>query len=279
VKKKTEGSQIPQEQSLAHMERLAVIGRLSASIIHDINNPVSFITSNSTTLLKYANRIKELISLYEKGFDKAFIEKYKKRNKLDLMLADIDNLIMQNIDGLAHVSEVIGNLKKFAKDDSDPSFNNADIAEVIRNILIIARKEISQSVSLHTYLHTLKPVACNVREIGQVVLNIALNAAEALQESPQKTKQIEITTFQDEQWTGFSIRDNGPGIDETVKKHIFTPFFTTKGKDKGTGLGLHIAHEIITRHHKGQILIEPNTRDDSGTVFIVKIPSQSQNKE
>jgi signal transduction histidine kinase len=113
-------------------------------------------------------------------------------------------------------------------------------------------------------------------QISQVFINLIANALDAidLSEAPIQKPQIIITTeLLDDDWIAVTINDNGPGIPEAVRPHIFENFYTTKPEEVGTGLGLAIVHEIVTKNHGGRIMF----RSDSswGTEFEVRLPISS----
>jgi len=111
--------------------------------------------------------------------------------------------------------------------------------------------------------------------MGQVFLNILVNAAHAIRTkfdntSGEQQGLIKISSHQDAKWVEVRIGDNGSGMSESVKKHIFTPFFTTKEVGKGTGQGLAIAYSVVTDKHHGSLSCE--SEEGIGTSFIIKIP-------
>jgi signal transduction histidine kinase len=114
--------------------------------------------------------------------------------------------------------------------------------------------------------------------MGQVILNILVNAAHAigdkLGENPEGQKGvITLTTRQDDKWVELRISDTGAGIPEEIRQRVFDPFFTTKQVGKGTGQGLAIAHDVITGKHKGTITLESEV--GVGTTFIIRLPLDS----
>jgi signal transduction histidine kinase len=113
-------------------------------------------------------------------------------------------------------------------------------------------------------------VPCVISEIEQVLLNLLRNAGQAIYSQRDRTEvpRIILRTRQDEGSARIEVEDNGPGMDETVRKRIFEPFFTTKGM--GTGLGLSVSYFIITNNHFGSIRAESSP--GKGTRFIIQLP-------
>lgn len=259
------------QQQLIRSEKLACIGRLSAGIAHEINNPVGFVSSNSTSLVGYINRIKEILKMYQAGLKPEVIEKRKKQLKIDFILNDIDKLVMENIEGLARITNIVGNLKKFSRDQDTEEFVHADINEGVRSVLIIAKNEIKYYADVHTEFADIEPIPCNISELNQIFLNILINAVQAIKEQQRKEKGlITIVTAKDTQWVHIAISDDGPGIPAEIREKIFDPFFTTKAIGVGTGLGLSISYEIINIKHKGDIRV--SSEPGKGTTFTISLP-------
>ncbi|MBN1576553.1 MAG: GHKL domain-containing protein [Chitinispirillaceae bacterium] len=256
---------------LLRSEKLASIGRLSAGIAHEINNPVGFVSSNSTTLLGYISRIKEILKMYRTGIRKEIIEKREKQLKIEFILDDIDKLIMENIEGLARITTIVNNLKKFAHDSQSGEFINADINEGIRSVLVLVKNESKYYADIITDFGDIGQIPCTISELNQTFLNIIMNAIQAIKEQERKEKGlITIKTWKDDAWAYVAVTDDGPGIPGEIRKKIFSPFFTTKPEGTGTGLGLNICYEIVVDKHGGDIQID--SRPGAGTTFTVKLP-------
>jgi signal transduction histidine kinase len=259
------------QTQLVKTEKLISIGRLAAGVAHEINNPVGFVTSNSTTLMDYINRIKEILSMYETNVDPALIKKRRKMVKLDFILNDVDALIMENIEGLSRITNIVSNLKNFAREENSDEHVTADLNDCIRTVLLIAKNELKYYVDLKKDLGDIGLIPANVNELNQVFLNIVLNAVQAIRSLKRQEKgTISIKTFKDEQWVYCEIEDDGPGIPPEIQTKIFDPFFTTKDIGEGTGLGLAISYDIVVNKHHGDISVRSEV--GKGTTFTVKFP-------
>ncbi len=258
-------------QHLLRNEKMASVGRLSAGIAHEINNPVGFVSSNTTSLINYVGRIKEILKMYRTGVNKEIIDKRERQLKIDFILEDIDKLLMENLEGLARITTIVNNLKKFSHDNQSDDFIDADINDGLRSVLILVRNESKYYTDIITDFGEIGPIPCNISEINQVFLNIIMNAIEAVKEQHRKEKGlITIKTWIDSDFVCISFTDDGPGIPDEIKDKIFNPFFTTKQPGSGTGLGLSICHDIVINKHGGQI--ELSSRPGAGTTFIIKLP-------
>lgn len=259
------------QQQLIRSEKLASIGRLSAGIAHEINNPVGFVSSNSTTLLAYIGRIKEIIKMYRTGLKKELIGKMEKQLKIDYILDDVDKLLLENVEGLARITTIVGNLKKFSRDSDSEEFMEADINDGVRSVLVLVKNELKYYADIVTEFGDIGLVSCNISELNQIFLNIIINAVQAIREQGRKEMGlITIKTWRDAQWVAISITDDGPGIPEEIRDKIFDPFFTTKPVGMGTGLGLSICYEIVVTKHRGDLQFTSEV--GTGTTFIVKVP-------
>ena len=259
------------EGQLLQCEKLASLGRLSAGIAHEINNPIGFVSSNSTTLLGYVGRIKEILKMYRMEINKDVINKREKHLKIDFILDDIDKLLMENIEGLARITSIVNNLKKFSHDHQSGEFINADINEGIRSVLVLIKNESKYYADIITDFNDIGQIPCTISELNQMFLNIIMNAIQAIKEQERKEKGlITIKTWRDDAWVYITVTDDGPGIPEEIRDKIFNPFFTTKPAGVGTGLGLNICYEIVVDKHRGDVQVA--SKVGTGTTFTIKLP-------
>jgi len=145
--------------------------------------------------------------------------------------------------------------------------------------LIVAQNELKHAAEVVLDLGELPCVPYTVRDINQVLLNILVNAAQAIeyQEQRESDGMIRIRTYATDDAVVLEISDNGPGIESVALGKVFDPFFTTKPPGKGTGLGLSISYDIITNKHNGQLLVDSTLGE--GTTFTIKLPMVSPANE
>ncbi|MFQ6068935.1 MAG: ATP-binding protein [Candidatus Aminicenantales bacterium] len=224
------------QQQLLTSEKLASIGLLSAGVAHEINTPLTGISS-------YVQLLQKKLS----GSPHTQI--------LEKIEAQTDR-----------VGRIIKNLLNFARNPSDFSFNRIDLRENLREIIsLIEYKLRTMNIKLELNLSPLKPIWAQGERLQQVFINIILNAIDAM---PGGGK-LKIELFQKNSEAVVNIMDNGTGIKKQHLPHIFDPFFTTKGIGKGTGLGLSISYAII-REHEGKINVE--SEEGKGSLFSISIP-------
>jgi PAS domain S-box-containing protein len=252
---------------LFQSEKMASIGQLAAGIAHEINNPVGYISCNLELMQNHFVAIKTLQTEIEKlKTDPSFakLQQTVADVKLDKVIEHMEKSINESLEGTERIKKIIDSLRTFAY-KGDDKFELANINTEIEHILNIIWNEIKYKSDLVKAYGTVPLIRCNRYQLGQVFMNIILNAAQAIREKGE----IRITTYQKGDHVNVEIRDNGSGIPERNLSKIFEPFFTTKEVGKGTGLGLSIAYNII-KNHNGTI--EVNSKVNEGTTFIVKIP-------
>ncbi len=240
-------------------EKLASIGQLAAGIAHEINNPLGFLTSNNATLQKYFAKLKAGYSPREPSA------------KLDEIFADAEAIFAESRDGFERILKIISNLKNFSRVDKTGDFGDFDLNAGIESTIVVAWNEIKYISELRKNLGTLPLIRANGGELNQVILNLLVNAAQALGNPPRGGKGlIEITTELEGDRVLLSIHDDGPGIPEAILNKVFDPFFTTKEPGKGTGLGLSISYDIVVNKHGGQLWVDSDV--SSGTTFYISLP-------
>ncbi len=225
---------------LAHGEALATIGTLAAGLAHEINNPLAFVTAN-------LNHIEELRSEPESEAE---------------LLAVID----ETQEGVERIRSIVDELLRLAR-RQEGGVEEVDLKSVVESVLPIVRHEARGRASLTIHLEDVPPVLGDRRLLGQIVLNLVLNAIHAIPEA-DCPGEVVIATTSNRPIVRLHVRDSGTGIPADVLPHIFEPFYTTKGSGKGTGLGLAITNQLVSRHH-GRIHVDTGP---TGTSMVVEFP-------
>ena len=251
-------------------EKLASIGLLAAGVAHEINNPLGFLKSNHEMLEKY---VKTMRQAWEeaRSSPQADFQGIERRRNLEYLFSQIDMIFLESYDGLARIMNIVGSLKNFSRADPNSDFAPYDLNAGIENTLAVARNEIKYVADVRKQLEELPLISAKGNEINQVILNIIVNAAQAIEGQKRKEKGvIEIRTMAIGEWVFLGIKDDGPGIPESIRTKIFDPFFTTKEPGKGTGLGLSISYDIIVTKHNGRLSVDSEL--GKGTTFIIELP-------
>ncbi|MCL5990741.1 MAG: ATP-binding protein, partial [Bacteroidetes bacterium] len=252
-----------------------------------INTPMQFVGDNTffindafSSLLKYIKSIEELSQKVSSGNPDILAEFAQLKNDydIDFLTEEIPVAIDRTQNGIQRVSKIVLAMKNFAHPSSKQK-TLSDINQGVDVTLTISRNEWKYVAELETRLDPNLPlVHCTIDEINQVILNMLVNAAHAIEEAvgrdSGKLGKITIETKSDGDFVYIIIQDNGRGIPQEIQSRIFDPFFTTKEVGKGTGQGLAIAHDIIVNKHNGEISIDSEI--GMGTTFTLKLPIHSK---
>lgn len=256
------------ESQLVQSEKMASIGVLAAGVAHEINNPIGFIRSNLEVLEDYFSDIEKY---YHEFNDTLASEEHKENHKklakkyeLEFLFDDTPPLIKSSISGVDRVSEIVKNLKTFARIDQVEKALT-DINEGLSATLNMVHNELKYNCKVHVDLQTLPRVHVFPGKLNQVFMNLLINAGQSITDKGD----IYVRTFVDESNIVIEIEDTGSGIDSAYIGQIFTPFYTSKPIGQGTGLGLSISHQIIEQHN-GKITVKSEV--GKGSCFSVYIP-------
>jgi two-component system NtrC family sensor kinase len=257
------------QQQLIQREKMASLGELTAGIAHEIQNPLNFVNN-------FADVSAELVSELEAEQASATPDVGLE----DELLSDLrHNLHKINQHGQRAASIVRGMLahSRQSTGERQPTDVNALADEYLRLAYHGLRaKDKSFNATLNTDFAALLPLVPAVPgDLGRVLLNLFTNAFYAVQKrqqaaGPGYAPTVQVRTRRMGEEVEICIRDNGTGIPEAVRSKIFQPFFTTKPSGEGTGLGLSLAHDIITKGHGGTLAVE--SRENEFTEFVVRLP-------
>jgi len=253
------------EAQLFQSYKLASIGKLVAGVAHEINNPNTFIRGNVKIVQEAFQDIFPLLdSIYANQPDLKLA-----RLNYGIFRKHIPQLIEDINHGTDRINKIVLGLRNFAKKDDGLLTEDVDLNNLIRNNLRIVKKEIGKCASIRENLADDLPIfKGNKQKMEQVLMNLLTNAAQAI---IGEHGLITIQTSYDAEAKNvvLQIQDNGTGMDEKTRKHIFDPFYTTKRNSGGTGLGLSILYGII-KDHGGTINVDSEVGE--GTTFTIRLP-------
>lgn len=255
------------EVILFQSEKLASVGLLSAGVGHEINNPAAFVLAN---LLALRDQIEVLSSITEEvhsgGFAAAEAELPL---AVDAFVSEARPLLVESIEGMNRIHAIARDLRAFTRKDDDAVIP-VDINAAIASALLMLRNEIRARARVERALTATRCIRGNPGQLGQVFLNLILNAVQALDEARAEQNRIQVRSFDDGADVMVEVADNGPGISPEILPRIFEPLFTTKPSGIGTGLGLPIAREIV-HAAGGEIFVESGW--STGATFRVRLPA------
>jgi len=272
--------------NLIQKEKLAALGEIAAGIAHEINNPMGFISSNLDTLNRYLQKIRELILCYRKFVQLAsndridpmdlereqkMIDDLEKKQKIDFILDDLTMVIQESRDGVDRVTKIVQSLRNLAKTGTENEMAYNDLSQITEEALLIVKHETQFVADMDKQIESPLYLLCNKGEIGQVLLNILLNAIQAVKSLTMETLgKISIKAYSSDQYVICQISDDGTGIKEEDLSRIFDPFYTTKDVGSGVGLGLSVAYDIVVKKHHGELSVA--SEFGKGTSFTIKLP-------
>lgn len=252
------------QRQLYQAEKMASVGQLAAGVAHEINNPIGFIRSNLNTAVSYVNSLSVFAQQFKAPASEDQLRAAWQEDDLDYVIGDFTTLLAESIDGADRVAGIVKDLKGFSNvDRSDEEV--IDINECLRSVCNVAGNELSQHADLQLDLGELPPICCRPGHIGQVFLNLLLNAARAVEGQGKVT----VCTFCEDNRICIQFKDTGAGIDPEIVERIFDPFFTTCEVGQGTGLGLTVSRDIV-KAHDGDIKIQ--SEQGKGTTVSVWLP-------
>lgn len=271
------------QAKLLQSEKMASVGILAAGVAHEINNPLAFVISNLNTLENYVNNYRNLVKEYrtlQQLNDKTAIQqmqdkllKLEQDYDLEFMDDDLDDLLKDTQEGSGRVKEIVKSLKSFSHIDQEEKFEQADLNECIETTLKVVNNQLRYHCDIDVQLEVLPKVECIPGQIKQVLLNILINAGQAI----EGQGSIKVRSAVADNHVQLSISDSGMGITDDQMNKLFDPFYTTKPVGTGSGLGLAISYGIIVEEHHGEILVQ--SESGKGSCFTIVLPvTQNQGR-
>ena len=276
------------ESQLVQAQKLESIGQLAAGIAHEINTPAQYVGDNTRFLKDAFDDLLRLIKEYRELTDRlktsggsdelaasvAAVEGVAEEIDVDYLVEDIPKAIEQSLGGLRRVSEIVHAMKEFSHPGKEEK-SFTDLNKAMESTITVSRNEWKYVAEVVTDFDAELPlVPCLPGEINQLLLNLIINAAHAIEggisEGSEEKGTITISRKKQDDFAEVRVRDTGTGIPPEICERVFDPFFTTKEIGKGTGQGLAIARSVVVDKHQGSIDFE--TVSGEGTTFIVRLP-------
>lgn len=259
------------------LDRLAQAGVLAVGVGHEINNPLTYVTMNVNYAL---DRLPELrAKVDDLGHTLAGLEAgagggraASAAAEVREALAEVEEALGEAQEGCYRVRDIVRDLKLFSRGSEDVR-RRLDVHRVLGPAIDMAYNEVRHRARLVKELGEVRPVVGNESRLGQVFLNLLVNAAHAIPMGKAQENEIRIRTGMRGEKVEIEIRDTGEGISESVLPSIFDPFFTTKPVGHGTGLGLSICRQIVEAHG-GEIEVE--SQPGEGSAFRVLLPASDE---
>lgn len=276
------------ENQLVQVQKLESIGQLAAGMAHEINTPTQYVGDNTRFLQHAFNNLSGLLVKYEElieaikvgtvehDFIREILKKAEEVN-VDYLMKEIPTAIQQTLEGIERIAKIVLAMKDFLHPGTAEK-TAIDINKAIESTITVARNEWNYVAELVTDFDLFLPlVPCMQGEFKQVILNMIINAAQAIADNMDDGTTgkgtITVSTSSDGDWVEIQISDTGAGIPKAFRTRIFDPFFTTR---EATGQGLAISHSIIVQKHGGTLTFD--TEVGKGTTFTIRLPIETEEK-
>ncbi len=264
-----------QQSQLLAADKMAAIGKLAAGMAHEINNPIGFVSSNLNSLCRYIDDVKAMFSVYDDFVAAcanenlltervAMVRGAREEKDIAFIVDDVGELLRDSIEGTERVRKIVADMRAFSHVDG-PGADEAVLNDILDRALTVAWNELKHKAEIVREYAELPAVQCDGAKLGQVFLNLLINASQAI----EGRGVITLRTGFDDRRVWVEVSDTGCGIAPENLTKIFDPFFTTKDVGEGTGLGLHLSMGIV-QAHGGQIVAESDL--GAGATLRVELP-------
>lgn len=272
------------EVELRHAQKLESVGQLAAGVAHEINTPIQFVGDSLNFIGEAVVDSLELIAAYRSLRDAVTegaastetvvaLKDLEEELDIEFIEEEAPRAIERSREGIRRVAEIVAAMKQFSH-PGGADLGPTDLNTILENTLVVAKNEYKYVAELQTDLGPIPEVMANPGDIGQVILNLIVNAAHAIADRIAGTDQlgrIDVSTAVEANGVALTVTDTGGGVPAEIQDRIFDPFFTTKDPGRGTGQGLAIARSIVVDRHGGRL--DLSVEPDVGSTFTVWLPS------
>jgi len=268
------------QAKLLHTQKLAAVGEVAAGVAHEINNPAAYVSMNLDLIAEQVAVVERLVRSLrraaqgEGGLGRILEEQSGSSfamtvlGRLAVDLRGLRAMVEDNREGLERIRSVSKDLRVFSRVEQS-EVAEVDINAVVRSATNLLHNEVRHRARLSLDLCQLPSVQADRGKLAQVVTNLLINAAHAIDEGQADDNEIRISTRYQQDEIVLVVEDTGTGMTDEVKGRIFDPFFTTKAHGQGTGLGLSLCADIVSKH-RGEISVW--SKPGEGSRFTVSIP-------
>ncbi|MCA2016376.1 HAMP domain-containing histidine kinase [Vibrio tritonius] len=242
------------KEHLVHSEKMASVGRLAAGIAHEINNPLSIALGNFTPLNHYVDSMLSLIKMHDDIIgslnqpdalpDTGKLSQFKQDNDVQFICDDLSAVIEDSKASLVRVKNIVADLSSFTTQNSD-DLASFSLFDACQDVIKLYHYSNGHKLKIDNFVPKDIQLTSERNQVSQAINHVVENAIEALAE--RDDGHIEINATQDTQGLHLTIHDNGPGIPQDTLKHVFDPFYSTKGLKEGRGLGLSVTYHLLEK--------------------------------
>jgi len=247
-------------QQLIHADRMATLGMLSAGVAHEINNPLTFIAGNTQTLERAWNQVADTLQTQS--------QQQGQEDRWEFILDEVPKMLVGIHNGVNRISKIVSGLKRFARQDKIVK-QSCSVVPIINESLEFCHSKLHVNIAVSSLVDPdLPKIFCDLQQIEQVLINLIMNAADAMKSTPKG--RLTIHAMQVDAMICIAVQDNGPGLPSKLLNRLINPFYTTKAE--GTGLGLSISSGII-EEHGGRLTAHNNS--GVGACFEFTLPIET----
>ena len=264
---------------LVIQEKLASLGQLTSGIAHEIKNPLNFINNFSKLSKELIHELKEELNKEKTLIAESSSSNVQIKKETWTFIEELLTDIQSNMEKISSHGERANDIIKGMLEHSRGKSGRQELVDINKamdtysNLAFHSQRSLDSSFNAvfeKDYDKSLQPISAVPQDISRIILNIITNACDAVQEKPHhQNNVIQLKTRKEGDQAKIIIRDNGSGIPEHIKEKIFNPFFTTKATGQGTGLGLSLVHDIVTKHG-GTLTVQ--SQEGEFTEFTVSLP-------
>jgi len=255
---------------LVESERLAAVGQVAAGLVHEINNPASYILANIFSVGEMVDELAALGEALEDGADVASVRAiWASIGGLETV-SDMRMAIGEASEGARRIRDILRDVRALSATSSDMTPKTFDLNDAVRSALRLGRAAVQDRAQVEAHLGSDVEVVGDAGRLSQVFLNLLVNAAHAIEGAPGDNHRVAFATRRSKARVTVTVSDTGSGIPEAILETIFDPFFTTRPDAGGTGLGLSISRDIV-RDHGGELTVDSVA--GVGTTFTITLPA------
>lgn len=261
-------------EEAADYAKMHALGTLAGGVAHEINTPAQYIQNNLEFL---SDSFADLVGAVERKEDGKSAVLNVEKDKLDFLTEEIPMAIDESIQGLNRIAEIVRGIRKFAHPTTD-AVELISITEEIDTAVTLTRNQVKHIADLEVGMQTdVTEVNGRRNHLSQALINLIVNASQAIRESGQRRGRIDLIVSSDDDNVYIRLRDNGGGVPDDIRERIFDYFFTTKERGVGTGQGLPICRKLIQDDFNGDLTLSPTYSE--GAEFVIRLPKPDPNSD
>ena len=259
-------------EEAADYAKMHALGTLAGGVAHEINTPAQYIQNNLEFL---SDSFADLVGAIDRKNPDEPARLNLDKDKIDFITEEVPMAIDESIQGLNRIAEIVRGIRKFAHPTTD-AVEPISITEEIDTAVTLTRNQVKHIADLEVVMQSdVTEVSGRRNHLSQALINLIVNASQAIRETGQRRGRIDLLVTSDEDNVYIRLRDNGAGVPENIRERIFDYFFTTKERGVGTGQGLPICRKLIQDDFNGDLTLSADYTD--GAEFVIRLPKPDQN--